>query len=338
MANVEFGSCDGSDTTVSKITESTQDLLSMYSESEQSTITANFAVYVNKQYTDYVQLPGRLLAGTQEDDGFCLHLEGKLALAHQLDGHECVESIEVVSLLDDTALQSTEEAPDDVDIDLDATNWLERLHKEEIVEVDGKPCPKLCGLRRLAKPFIAAEDTCVNKIDMVRREVKRTLKRYELNADGKLVVVGAHEVVGTDHLPYASVTFTVQLEDGRIFADSADAYLGNCNDFGNYPTAVASARAEGRVLRKVLGIAEHVYEELSSKDAIEELTSAEDMPIAVEQKKAIETALTKLDGVSMREMLETVSLATNIDDLTSAEAVKAIRFLNDKKKQARKKK
>jgi hypothetical protein len=172
------------------------------------------------------------------------------------------------------------EEPTDVIPDIDSEDWFSKLTKEEIItNSDGVPMPKLAGLRRLAKPHILCETSHVNEICLVKKEVKRTLKEWVAGEDGKAKLVGAKEVLGKDFYPYASVTFTVTLNDGRVFTDSADAYLGNCNDLGNYPTAVASARAEGRVLRKVLGIKEHVFEEVSSKDALEELTSSEDMPI-----------------------------------------------------------
>lgn len=220
-------------------------------------------------------------------------------------------------------------------VSIDDVNWREALQDHEVFEVDGKQCPTLAGLRRLAKPFIEAEQSEV-KVGTVTKEVRRALKRYGPKGDGseKMVVIGIEEVIGYDNLPYAAVTFTVQLQDGRQFVDSADAFLGNCNEYGNYPVAVASARAEGRVLRKVLGIAEHVYEELSSKDAVEELTSSEDRPIAPEQKKFITSKIADLEDFSLKDLLGKVSARdiTGVEELTGAEAEEAIRTLNTLKK------
>lgn len=246
----------------------------------------------------------------------------------------------LVSELDeDTPLQEDggEQLPAMID---DSVDWFEQLTDDEVVQgSDNKPHPLLAGLRRLAKPFIAAEDCRVNFVGVVPREIRRTLKRYGPKEDGseKLVILGMEEVVGTDHLPFASVTFVVILNDGRRFVDSADAFLGNCDKLGNFPTAVASARAEGRVLRKVLGIAQHVAEEMTEKTASEELTSDEDNAIAPEQKKLIESLVNKVEGATLKLVFEksTARDVTDLAELTGAEATAAIKMLNGMKKKGK---
>jgi len=242
-------------------------------------------------------------------------------------------SIQEVEPLDELLESVQKNIDPDLEL-LDSVDWHDRLTPDEIVDIDGRPCPTLAGLRRLAKPYINREEVKVNYCGTVQREVRRNLKRYEADENGKLVVVGAQEVVGHDNLPYASVTFTIHLDDFRSFTDSADAWLGNCDKLGNYPTAVASSRAEGRVLRKVLGIKEHVAEELSSKDALEELTDPNDSPIAPEQKKLIERLVGQIEGASLKVVFEKVTARdiTGLDQLTGGEAVDAIKLLNSMKK------
>jgi hypothetical protein len=252
-------------------------------------------------------------------------------------------NVEYGTCLEEILIKETDDQTDEIDEiepDIDSDDWFTKLNKDEIItDKDGQPLPKLAGLRRLAKPFIRNEYSKVNKVCLVTKEIRRSLNEWGLNNQDKLVVVGRKETIGVDYYPYASVTFTIVDTNDRTWSDSADAYYGNCNDLGNYPTAVASARAEGRVLRKLLGIKEHVFEEISSKNAIDELTSEEDRPIAPEQKKVIETSIKKTDVYSLKDLFGKVTArdVSNLDDLTAAEAVQVIKILNEAKKKGLKK-
>jgi hypothetical protein len=232
-----------------------------------------------------------------------------------------------------------DDVENEVTADFDADDWFSKLAKNEIITGEkGEPLPTLAGLRRLAKPFIQSEHSVVNNISMVTKEIRRTLNQWVMGEDGETrTLAGQQEVIGLDYYPYASVTFTIVDIYDRTWSDSADAYYGNCNDLGNYPTAVASARAEGRVLRKLLGIKEHVFEEISSKQAIEELTLEEDRPIAPEQKKVIETILKKVKA-TLKDLFGQITTrdVTSLDELTAAEAIKVIKLLNEKKKESKK--
>lgn len=226
------------------------------------------------------------------------------------------------------------EPGESVQADLDAENWLEQLREDEVFNSENGPAPKLHGLRRLARPHILEEESKVNALIVVQREDVQEMK----TANGEGHIMSTHQEIWRRHFPMASVTFTIKLRDGRVFSDSADAYYSNCNELGLYPTAVASARAEARCLRKVLGIKEHAFEELSDKDAGEELVPDDNSPIKPEQTKLIEKMLKSTD-ISLKELLEEITTREifAVDEMTTGEARKVLRLLNDKKKKKRKK-
>ncbi len=238
----------------------------------------------------------------------------------------------------DEITKPIQEENQEVTPDLDTEDWMSKLREDEIFNAKDKgPAPRLHGLRRLAKPYILREESKVNALIVVPRE----------NVDGKMYTLrtrnGAGEIMsqsdhmGIHHYPMASVTFIITLQDGRTFSDSADAYYSNCEKLGLFPTAVASARAEARCLRKVLGIREHSAEELVDKDAGEELAPDEGSSIKPEQTKLIDKML-KAQNMSLKELLETITTKEvfSVEELTTGEARKALRLLNDQKKKNKK--
>jgi len=240
--------------------------------------------------------------------------------------------IPLVTLIGPTK-EITEEAPIIVP-DLDTEDWMRQLKDDEIFNAEKGPAPRLHGLRRLAKPYILSEESKVNALIVIPREHIRPLETK--NGEGH--VMSQSEVVGTHNFPMASVTFNITLRDGRTFSDSADAFYSNCEQLGLFPTAVASARAEARCLRKVLGIREHAAEELVDKDAGEELAPHDDTAIKPEQAKLIDKMLKSLD-LTLKELLTEITTREifSVEELTTSEARKALRLLNDKKKKNKKK-
>ena len=234
-------------------------------------------------------------------------------------------------LLELAAVQGESE---EVRPDLDAENWMSRLREDEIFNSKNGPAPRLHGLRRLARPYVMAEESKVNALVVVPRQHIVTLQ----NTNGEGDVMSRHEEVGTHNFPMASVTFTIVLTDGRVFSDSADAFYSNCEELGLFPTAVASARAEARCLRKVLGIREHAAEELVDKDAGAELAPDDDSPIKPAQAKLIDKMLKSL-GMTLKELLEAVTTREifSVEELSTGEARKALKLLNDHKKKTKKK-
>jgi len=223
---------------------------------------------------------------------------------------------------------------EDIAPDINCEDWMSKLSADEIFNSQKGPMPRLHGLRRLARPFILSEESKVNSLTVVPREYVRELS----NTNGEGAVMSVHEEVGHHHFPMASVTFNITLKDGRTFSDSADAFYSNCEELALFPTAVASARAEARCLRKVLGIREHAAEEIVEKDAAEELTPDDDSKIKSEQAKLIDKML-KSQDVTLKDLLENVTTREvfSVEELTTGEARKALRILNDLKKKAKRK-
>ncbi len=219
--------------------------------------------------------------------------------------------------------------------DLDTEDWYSKLKEDELFNGPEGPAPRLHGLRRLARQFIKSERSQVNALIVVPRQVKQTLEHK--NGDGNLM--STNEVICNQNFPMASVTFYIELKDGRTFADSADAYYLSCNELGLFPTAVASARAEARALRKVLGIRQHAAEEITEKDAGEELAPDDNSPIKPEQIKLIERMLGQQADVTLKDVLTNVTTREvfTVEDLTTGEARKSLRTLNDMKKKKPKK-
>jgi len=229
-------------------------------------------------------------------------------------------------------------AAEEVTPDLDTEDWMSKLREDEIFNVKNKgPAPRLHGLRRLAKPYILREDSKVNALIVVPRENVDGVMYTLQTRNGAGDLMSQSDQIGIHHFPMASVTFTITLQDGRTFSDSADAFYSNCEQLGLFPTAVASARAEARCLRKVLGIREHSAEELIDKDAGEELAPDEGSPIKPPQTKLIDKML-KTEDISLKELLEAITTREvfSVEELTTGEARKALRLLNDQKKKKKK--
>lgn len=279
-------------------------------------------------------------------------VEHQLGMLSKLKDGEVIEDVQSISL-DTLPTSSADElaalagipifpggfgmANDTEDImpDLDIEDWMSQLREDEIFNSNKGPAPRLHGLRRLAKPFILEEESKVNALIIVPREYIVVLKT--LNGEGD--IMSESDQIGTHNFPMASVTFSIRLHDGRQFSDSADAFYSNCEELGLFPTAVASARAEARCLRKVLGIREHAAEEIVEKDPGEELAPDDDSPIKPGQTKLIDKILKTLD-MTLKDLLEDITTREifSVEEFTTGEARKALRLLHDHKKKKNKKK
>ena len=253
-----------------------------------------------------------------------------------------IEDVTQVEYQDDHEGEDVEykQPEEEIKPDLDTEDWMSKLRDDEIFQSNDGPAPRLHGLRRLARPFIHSEESRVNSLTVVPREMIRTLETK--NGEGH--TMSSSEQIGQHFFPMASVTFFVTLKDGRTFSDSADAYYPSIGGEGSsavglHPTAVASARAEARVLRKVLGIREHAAEELVEKDAGEELAPDDDSPVKAGQAKLIDKILGQLEDTSLKDLLEQITTREiySVEELTTGEARKALKLLNDLKKKAKRK-
>lgn len=95
----------------------------------------------------------------------------------------------------------------------------------------------------------------------------------------------------------ATVAFTIKV-DGKTFTAVADAGLHNTDPpYSKYPVAIAETRAEGRVLRRLLGLKTVVAEELSNVEAPTRQVSndVESITINSNQVQMIETLAKRLD-------------------------------------------
>jgi hypothetical protein len=233
---------------------------------------------------------------------------------------------------------ATAEAPQDAEAtqtedilpDLDTEDWMSKLAEDEVFNSKEGPCPRLHGLRRLAKPYVRSEESRVNHLVVVPRQVVKALHTYNGSGD----VMSTQEELGVHNFPMASVTFLITDIYGRTFSDSADAYYSNCNELGHFPTAVASARAEARALRKLLGIKQHAAEEMVDKDASEELAPDDDGPAKPAQIKLIDKIVSGLDDFSLKDLFGNITAREiySVEELTVSEARKALQMLNDQKK------
>jgi len=132
--------------------------------------------------------------------------------------------------------------------------------------------------------------------------------------------------------PFVQVSYEVEFKDGTVWSDCADAHTFNVTGmFRAYPTAMASVRAEGRALRKALGINMVTKEELgASNDAIGEMTGE----ITPAQKTLIKKLVKSKKVTSLREFFDEVGVkdsAQSVEDLTNSEAKSVISALNKRK-------
>jgi hypothetical protein len=191
----------------------------------------------------------------------------------------------------------------------EVVDWQSQLNDDEIGKEDGTEFVFLKGLRRLAKiKGIVAESHVLGNVVILKRPDN-----------------------GNEY-PFVQVQYTVVFQDGTTFSDVADAHTFNVQGvFSAYPTAMAATRAEARALRKALGISLVAKEELgAARDTIanmrNESTPAQMRVIKNLMKtRNIKNAMDVIKHASSRDDV------FDIKDLTHAEAVAGIKWLNSQK-------
>jgi hypothetical protein len=142
-------------------------------------------------------------------------------------------------------------------------------------------------------------------------------------------------VAGPDGKGVIQCIYMTAWDDDTVFGATADANRLNLNpDFVGYPTTIAESRAEGRALRKALGITLLTAEEIDLSEGFTGTTKAESGKADSAQIYAIEKLIDEL-GVDTIDIINTIVQdgreVLGLEDLTPAEAIEAMRYLNDQR-------
>lgn len=135
---------------------------------------------------------------------------------------------------------------------------------------------------------------------------------------------------------------TFSTGEGEVtFVGTADCSSKNTNaPFSHYPTAVAESRAEARCLRKALGINILSSEEIGFRDGFQSIEADPGKAADKQLVKAVENLCESRGVESIRvieEVIEDDERAATIFDLaslTTAEAQRAMAWLNEQKPKA----
>lgn len=169
----------------------------------------------------------------------------------------------------------------------------------EAEELDINGYPKLTGLRRVANDIFLITHSQVNIVDFPNaNNGNRATAIYTLVASMR-----------SDINPQ-----TIQL------GDAADACPSNCpNLVANYPVAMASARAEGRALRKLLLLRTLASEELAESENTNQVKEKEGY-IKIGQTYVIET-LCKRNDLNLMKFINDVSFLIDAKPYNKIEEV-----------------
>lgn len=188
------------------------------------------------------------------------------------------------------------------------TDWEKELNDDEVVSSDnGMQIVLLRGLQRLAR-------------------LAGIIESYPESLS---------YVVGPEGNGVIQCVYITRWNDGSTFGATADANKGNLKpEFKAFPTTIAESRAEGRAIRKALGIYMLTAEEIDTSEGFTGMTKAESgkadpAQIVAIEKMIEESSVEAIDviGAVVEDGREVLDLA----DLTPAEAVAAMRFMNSQR-------
>lgn len=200
---------------------------------------------------------------------------------------------------------------------------LSKLRPEE-VEIKGKEkYPKVPGLRRVAQLLLG---------DIVVSRPIQVFPPSDPAGPGRATVIYEIQIRWKHDVP-SYVNLEKFEEPIRVFAEAADAWIGNTPDiFAVHPVATASSRAEGRALKKALQLSVLVAEEMNNdKDAASivevakskiqkevNLDDTRETGIA-EQQVGVITSLCERNKVDLKKLIEkelpNVVIMSNMDDI-----------------------
>lgn len=151
-----------------------------------------------------------------------------------------------------------------------------------------------------------------------------------------------------DEVGRSTVIWEVVFQDGSLFSDVADSWLGNTdNAFCPFNTATAATRAEGRALRKALRLKTVAAEEMTKKDTasvVREFSKAKEM-VATEgeynmegtmtdpQAKLIDTKASQLgiDVAALFKEVFNVNVKRKVSKADASDAIKKLQVYQKSK-------
>jgi len=216
---------------------------------------------------------------------------------------DIMESNEVEIVADNTDTKQSQETVEELMTKPSRTDFewhdyiMQQFHDAELMN----GCPKVDGLRRLVEKFIGQIVT--TGVEIVQTPCPENHERAS--------VIYSATIIDSDN-EYAPITYT----------DAADCYKGNALDeYGKHPVALATTRAEARVLRKVLKLRTIAAEEQTS-DIVNVIDKDNTDKITQEQVKTI-MVLAERTGIDINALLkhnekEEISSLGNILDATQA--------------------
>jgi len=178
---------------------------------------------------------------------------------------------------------------------------LSLLRKDEMQ--DGNPT--LFGLRRIAQQLISPIVEC------------RTLVKQIPNPTNNFTATVVVEV-----------TFCVtKYKSVQIWSGAADVSKANCmEEYAKHPTATAESRAEGRALRKALGINVHTVDEVG----ISPVDVNDDGLISANQVSSIDMMATTRLNISVLALLSSLGISDRAtDELTVKEGIQVLGALQE---------
>ena len=184
-------------------------------------------------------------------------------------------------------------------------NWTEHVlslcRKDEMQ--DGNPT--LFGLRRIAQQLISRIVEC------------RTLVKQIPNPTNNFTSTVVVEVTFTN---YGG-------GKGGLWSGAADVSKDNCmEEYAKHPTATAESRAEGRALRKALGINVHTVDEVG----ISPVDVNDDGLISSNQVSSIDMMATTRLNISISALLSSLGITDRAtDELTVKEGIQVLGKLQD---------
>ncbi len=175
------------------------------------------------------------------------------------------------------------------------------LRKDEMQ--DGNPT--LFGLRRIAQQLISRIVEC------------RTLVKQIPNPTNNFTATVVVEVTFTR---YAG-------GPGGLWSGAADVSPANCmEEYARHPTATAESRAEGRALRKALGINVHTVDEVG----ISPVDVNDDGLISSNQVSSIDMMATTRLNISVSALLNSLGISDRAtDELTVKEGIQVLGALQE---------